>query len=212
MEWGNLTADADAIRQHFGIDRWAVIGHSFGGMVALEYAIRYPQNLTHLVLLNTGGDSVWVQSNASSELEKKGYSKLVVETATRFYRGAIARNEFMKSMMILGKAYYSHPSVWLLLKEAFHGLRIHANAGACVHGFKELFSGWTVMDKLNQIQAPTLIVAGSDDFQFPPVYQKELQIGILGSRLELIADAGHNAHIEQAGKIVALIGSFLEDG
>jgi len=212
MEWGNLTADADAIRQHFGIDRWAVIGHSFGGMVALEYAIRYPQNLTHLVLLDTGGDSVWVQSNAYSELEKKGYSKLVVETAARFYRGAIARNEFMKSMMILGKAYYSHPSVWLLLKEAFHGLRIHANAGACIYGFKKLFSGWTVMDKLNQIQAHTLIVAGSDDFQFPPIHQKELQIGILGSRLELIADAGHNAHIEQAGKIVALIGSFLEDG
>ena len=36
MEWGNLTADAEAIRQDLGIEKWAVLGHSFGGMVALE--------------------------------------------------------------------------------------------------------------------------------------------------------------------------------
>lgn len=181
-------------------------------MVALEYATRYPKNLTHLILLDTGGDSVWVQRNASSDLERKEYSRLVVETAARFYSGAIAPNEFIRTMMILGKAYYSHPSVWLLLKEAFHGLRIHSNAGACIYGFKYLLSSWSVMHKLNQIRAHTLLVAGSDDFQFPPVRQKELQIGILGSKLELLANAGHNAHIEQAGKIVALIEGFLENG
>jgi proline iminopeptidase len=212
MDWGNLTADAEAIRQHFGIDKWAVIGHSFGGMVALEYALRYPQSLARLVLIDTGGDSVWVRRNASIELEKRGYSKLVVETAAKFYRGAIASNEFINSMMILGKAYYSHPSVWLLLKEAFHGLRIHANAAACMYGFGQLLSGWSVMDKLNQIQANTLIVAGREDFQFLPEHQKELQAAISGSMLELLDNAGHNAHIEQAGKIIALVGTFLENG
>jgi proline-specific peptidase len=212
MEWGNLTADAEALRQHFGIDKWAVIGHSFGGMVALEYAIRYPHSLTQLVLVDSGGDSVCVRRNASIELERRGYSRLVVDTAARFYRGAIAPNEFMKSMMILGKAYYSHPSVWLLLKEAFHGIRIYANATACIYGFSQLLSGWSVMDKLNQIQANTLIVAGRDDFQFPPIHQKELQTGILGSKLELLENAGHNAHIEQAKKIVAIVRTFLENG
>jgi pimeloyl-ACP methyl ester carboxylesterase len=42
MTWDNLTADADALRERLGYERWAVLGHSFGGHVALEYALRYP--------------------------------------------------------------------------------------------------------------------------------------------------------------------------
>jgi proline-specific peptidase len=212
MEWENLTADAEAIRQYLGIDKWAVVGHSFGGMVALEYAIRYPNNLTHLCLLDTGGDSVWVQKNASIELARKGFKQSVVATATKFYNGQIAPSEFMKSMLILGSAYYSRPGIRLLLKEAFHGLRIRANPEACIYGFKELLLGWSVMNRLQQIKAHTLIVAGSDDFQFPPEHQRELETGITGAKLHLIDGAGHNAHIEQSGKVVGIIRHFLENG
>jgi proline-specific peptidase len=212
MEWANLTADADAIRRHFGIDKWAVLGHSFGGMVALEYAIRYPTNLTNLVLLDTGGDSVWVRERASVELQRKGFHRSIVATAARFYSGQVAHSEFMKCMLLLGRAYYSHPSAFFMLKEALHGLRIHANPEACIYGFKELLAGWTVMDRLTQINAHTLILSGTDDFQFPPEHQKELQKGILGAELHLLNGAGHNAHIEQQRKVVDLIGSFLENG
>jgi pimeloyl-ACP methyl ester carboxylesterase len=38
-----------------------VLGHSFGGQVALEYALRYPASLSHLILLDTQGDSWWPQ-------------------------------------------------------------------------------------------------------------------------------------------------------
>ena len=61
MTWENLTADADALRQALGFDKWAVLGNSFGGMVALEYALRYPQSLSHLLLIDAGGDSYWQQ-------------------------------------------------------------------------------------------------------------------------------------------------------
>ena len=37
MTWDNLTADTEALRQHLGYETWAVLGHSFGGNVALEY-------------------------------------------------------------------------------------------------------------------------------------------------------------------------------
>ena len=46
MTWENLTADADALREKLGFERWAVLGHSFGGHVALEYALRYPDRLS----------------------------------------------------------------------------------------------------------------------------------------------------------------------
>jgi pimeloyl-ACP methyl ester carboxylesterase len=59
MTFENLTADAEALREKLGFERWAVLGHSFGGHVALEYALRYPGSLSHLVLLDTGGEGRW---------------------------------------------------------------------------------------------------------------------------------------------------------
>jgi proline iminopeptidase len=73
MTWENLTADADALRQRLGFKRWAVLGHSFGGHVALEYALRYPDSLSHLVLMDTGGDGRWSQQNAADLLAERGY-------------------------------------------------------------------------------------------------------------------------------------------
>lgn len=45
----------------------AVLGHSFSGQLALEYALRYPARLSHLVLLDTGGDSRCPQQNAADQ-------------------------------------------------------------------------------------------------------------------------------------------------
>src|SRR5262249_21229902 len=85
MTWENLTADADALRESLGFDRWAVLGHSFGGKVALEYALRYPNSLSHLILLGTGGDSWWEQENAPRLLAKRGFSRRKVELARRWF-------------------------------------------------------------------------------------------------------------------------------
>src|SRR5574342_650981 len=52
MTWENLTADADTLRGPLGYDKWAVVGHSFGGHVAREYALRYRERVSHLVLLD----------------------------------------------------------------------------------------------------------------------------------------------------------------
>src|SRR5262249_16152804 len=48
-----LVADADALRAHLGLERVAVLGHSYGGCVALQHALRYPQRLSHLLPVGT---------------------------------------------------------------------------------------------------------------------------------------------------------------
>jgi proline iminopeptidase len=109
MTWENLTADADALRQKLGFEKWAVLGHSFGGHVALEYALRYPDSLSHLLLLDTGGDSRWARQNAGDLLAKRGYSPKKVKLVRRFFNGEIAPNEMLPALMRFGAAYYHHP-------------------------------------------------------------------------------------------------------
>jgi proline iminopeptidase len=210
MTWENLTADAEALRQALGFDTWAVLGHSFGGMVALEYALRYPESLSHLLLLDTCGDTWWVQQNAPEILAKRGFRPATVETARRFYNGQIEPNDFMPSMRRLAGAYYHRPSPWLMAREILKvGMRTKTRPEAQIFAFGQLLKGWTVMDRLSEIQVPTLVLAGRDDFQFPPEHQAELAAGIPNAQLEIIERAGHNAPTERPHQVIQAIRQFL---
>ena len=46
-----LVEDIEALRKHLGVSRIAVLGHSFGGLLALEYAAKYPQHVSHLIFV-----------------------------------------------------------------------------------------------------------------------------------------------------------------
>ena len=210
MTWENLTADADALRQTLGFDKWAVLGHSFGGMVALEYALRYPENLSHLLLLDTCGDARWVQQNAPEILAKRGYSRTAVDAARRFFNGQLEPDEVMSTILKFSKAYYYHLSLLALPHEVLSGLRMKMQPEALIFGYSQLLPGWSVMERLGEITVPTLVLAGRHDFQFPPEHQAFLAAGIPGAQLELIERAGHNAPMERPREVMAAIRRFMD--
>jgi proline-specific peptidase len=210
MTWENLTADAEALRQKLGFDRWAVLGHSFGGHVALEYALRYPDSLSHLVLLDTGGDARWAQENAPKVLAKRGYSPEKVELVRRWFNGEFAPEEMFRIFMRIGGAYQHHASLWQLVQGVLSGAwRTKFRGDALVFAGRHLAKGWTVMDRLGEITVPTLIMAGRDDFVFPPECQRELAAGIPNARLRIIERAGHNPHVEQPAEVMQAVRDFI---
>jgi proline iminopeptidase len=113
MTFENLTADAEALRQELGIERWAVLGHSFGGHVALEYALRYPASLSHLVLLDTGGDARWARQNAPDVLARRGYSPEKAELVRRWFTGEFMPCEYVPMALRIAGAYSHRSSLWL---------------------------------------------------------------------------------------------------
>jgi len=210
MTWENLTADADALRQKLGFAKWAVLGHSFGGHVALEYALRYPESLSHLVLLDTGGDSRWARENAPDLLARRGYSPEKVKLVRRFFNGEIEPGEMFPALMRFGDAYFHDPSPLMLARELIHGgWRLKIQPEALVFAGRHLLQGWTVMDRLGAIKVPTLVMAGRDDFLFPPEHQIELASGIPNARLQIIERAGHNAHDEQPAEVIDAVRQFV---
>ena len=216
MTMDNLTADADALRQTLGFDRWAVLGHSFGGNVALEYALRYPQSLTHLILMNTCGDQWWANHNAPELLAKRGFSVDTVEAARRFYNGKVTPNEYLPTAMKLIRAYsyhsniWNHPSLLTLAMKAGLGPPMKIRPEALIYGYQNM-QDWTVMDRLPEIQAPTLVLAGRYDFLFPPEHQAILADRIPNAHLELIERAGHNPQMEQRDIAIEIIRSFIAE-
>jgi len=149
MTWENLTADAEALRQELGFEQWAVLGHSFGGQVALEYALRYPDRLSHLVLLDTGGEGRWLQENAPALLAKRGCSAKKVELVRRWFNGEFSSREYFPIFWRIGSAYCYGPYLWLTLREAFGGgWRSRVRPEAIIFAGRVLWKGWTVMDRL----------------------------------------------------------------
>jgi pimeloyl-ACP methyl ester carboxylesterase len=210
MTWENLTADADALRQRLGFDKWAMLGHSFGGHVALEYALRYPDSLSHLVLLDTGGDSRWARQSAADLLAKRGYSPKKVELVRRWFNGEFTPREYFPILMRIGDAYCHGPFLWLTVRDGIRGgWRVKLRPEAMIFAGRHLLKGWTVMDRLGEITAPTLVMAGRDDFVFPPECQRELAAGIPGARLRIIERAGHDPHSEQPAEVMQAVTDFV---
>jgi proline iminopeptidase len=210
LTWENLTADADALRRKLGFEKWAVLGHSFGGKVALEYALRFPDSLSHLILLDSGGDSRWPQENAPKVLAARGFDPKLVRLARRWFNGRIEPKEFLPTLIRLGSAYNPHTS----LLQFMHGLiqgewRSKMRPEALIFAAPNLLRGWTVMDRLGEIKVPTLVMAGRDDFVFPPEHQAELAAGIPNATLRIIDRAGHNPHSERPDEVMEAIRDFI---
>jgi proline iminopeptidase len=209
MTFENLTADADALRQKLGFEKWAVLGHSFGGNVALEYALRYPSSLSHLLLMDTCGDSWWVQHNAPEILAKRGFSASAVQAARRFYNGQVTPGEYLPTVMKFMRAYFYGNLLWVIAHEVFSsGPRPKMRPEALIFG-SQLFSGWAVMDRLGKIQVPTLVLAGREDFLFPPEHQAILADRIPNAQLEIIERAGHNPQMERPAEVIEIVRRFM---
>jgi proline-specific peptidase len=211
MTMENLTADADALRQALGFEKWAVLGHSFGGYVAMEYALRYPQNLSHLLLVDTGGDNRWAQEKAPEELAKRGFNPEMVDLTRRYFNGQIEPNEMFPSLMKLSKAYNPYTKLSQLPQMLIWGLQSKLQPETFIYSESHFLKGWTVMDRLGEIKVPTLVMSGRQDFIYPPEHQEQLAAGIPNARLVLIDRAGHNPHDEQPAKTLKAVRDFIAD-
>jgi proline iminopeptidase len=80
---------------------------------------------------------------------------------------------------------------------------------ALIYAAPNLLKGWTLMDRLGEISVPTLVMAGRDDFLFPPEHQVELAAGIPDARLRIIERAGHNAHSERTLEVIEVLVDFV---
>ena len=201
----NFVLDLENLRQRLGINKWIILGHSFGGFVALEYAIHHQEHVSHLILIDTGFNSSQVQEKAPETLIEWGYSKSSSAWASRFFNGEVKSLKIPYAFLKFGRAYFYRLNLRLIIKS----LKGKHNFQTTIEWFRKHFRGWDVSNILETIYVTTLIVAGEKDFQFPPEYQEEFSRKIRGSHLRIIKHAGHNTPIERPDELERIILSFL---
>ncbi len=179
--------DANALLEALRWDRCLVMGISFGGMVAQEFALRYPQRVERLVLACTssggaGGSSYPLHELVNLSLED--YVRCILQLSD-IRRHAIWRE--------------ANPVQFqALLDEALASLRVGADEPGHQMGARRQLKARAhhdTYDRLHELQMAVYICGGLYDGIAKPANLKAMQERILGSRLELF-QGGHLFYIQ----------------
>jgi proline iminopeptidase len=184
-----LCADADALREHLDFEKVAVLGYSFGGCIALEYALRYPQRLRYLILLDTAP-----AFDYGEEIEANARRKGATPEQLEALEASADTDAEMWRLWKLIEPLYFH-TFDADLAERVLGKTIPSVEASEAGG--AILEEWDLTPRLGEISAPTLILVGEDDFVCPPSQAKILHEGIPNSELVVFEKSGHLPYIEE---------------
>jgi proline iminopeptidase len=201
MTHAQLAADAEALAVHLGFDQVAVIGHSYGGFIALEFALRHPDRLSHLILLDTAP-----AFNYAEEVRANATRKGATEEMMAILQADFSSDEDMRQKF---------PIIWSLYFKTFKadiGQRLLENVIINVSGGARdgEMSAYNVVPRLDEIHIPTLILAGRDDFICPPSQAHILHEGIANSELVIFENSGHLPYIEEAEAFFGTVRDWIK--
>lgn len=201
----NNVEDMEALRQYLGLDKIIVIGGSYGGMVALSYAIKYPQNLSHLIVIATVSDYRFLEKAKQFIAEKgtdeqKKYAELL--WAGNFKDEAELKAYFQVMAPLYSVTY--NPEA----KNQSDNRTIYS-VDAINQAFGGFLRTYNILDQLHKITAPTLVIGGRHDWICPPEFSEEIAAAIPNSDLRIFENSGHLIRVDEPQALKDAIAGFI---
>lgn len=192
----NYVEDIEEIRKVFNINEINLIGQSYGGIISLSYAVKYPKNMKSLILVESAGITPKSDLNFEANLDKrmtnadkKKLSYIEKRITIETDKGIILQEYFM----ILFKYYFFDMNFVHELNLCYLTDKMVEKLFLCGRLLKH---NSELLALLTTINCPTLIMHG--DFDPTPV--EDIQIvheAIENSEFIILKNCGHFAHIEQ---------------
>ncbi|NES03056.1 MAG: alpha/beta fold hydrolase [Okeania sp. SIO2F4] len=201
----NNVEDMEALRQYLGLEKIVIIGTSYGGMVALSYAVRYPQNVQSLIVIATAGSYRFLEL-AKVNLAEKG-TKEQQASAELLWDGNFENEEQLKEYFQIMMPLYS-----ITYKPETPGKswnRTILSPDAINVAFGGFLRSYNVLDQLHKITAPTLVIAGKHDWICPPELSEEIAKAIPNADLRIFENSGHLIRVDEPEALLDAIIGFL---
>jgi pimeloyl-ACP methyl ester carboxylesterase len=206
--------DVEELREHLGLERINLLGHSHGGVVAMDYAALFPDRVDKLVLASTlarfqeeqvaamdagmeakSGEPWYDDARAALEAEQAG------DFETDEELGELALREFPFYFARYGDKERAY----------LDSLRADTpNADTLRYFNEEVFPTFDLRPQLEQITAPTLVITGEDDFITGPVCADEIEQSLRDVRKVLIPGAGHFVFVETPEAFREVVRDFMQ--
>ena len=200
-------ADMEALRLHLGLGPVVSIGTSYGGMVAMAHAARYPASVSKLVLIVTAAHGGFVP--AAQRFIQEHATPDQVRVCERLWAGAFTTAEELADYYVVMGPLYSR-RYDAAAAAAVRGRAIQTpeplNRAFGPTGFLRMFD---LRPELADVTVPTLILAGQHDWICPPVFSEEIHRLIPGSKLQVFADSSHSIRIDEPAALNDAIRAFV---
>lgn len=199
----NMAEDLEALRKALGLGRIVVFGMSFGGMLALTYAVTYPDSVAGLIPCATA---------ASNEALERGLSRLhdiasveQREPLARLRNGRVESAADLERVFAALSPFYEYDPK----RTPPGGFKPIADIDMLNFFFAHDRKTYDVRPRLAGIAAPTLVLTGRHDRIAPPDASGEIVKAIPGAEQVIFEQSGHRLMREENAKFVQTVRDFI---
>jgi proline iminopeptidase len=217
----NMVQDLEGLRNALNLKKINLMGHSWGGILAIAYTLKYQQNILHLILVGASA-SMMEMDDAIKKIRDKAPSEIIdmiknegPKVKDILFRGKTPQERYVSLMRSLLSQPLYNPSHLHLFEQSTQSVR---NLSWEVR--REMMGGgaiWLPIDgnlknidfrkRLAEIHVPTLVIGGRHDISLD--HSETIHRGILSSKLIIFEDSGHSPFIEEREKFMVAVKDFL---
>ncbi len=210
--------DLESVRKFFGLESVSLLGHSWGAVLALEYAIRHPNHVSHLIILNTApvshqdylllrksrrektpADIDELKARASEAKYQEGDPDTVANYYRVHFRSTIRQPKQLEQVVQSLRASFT--------KEGIQKARA-IEKRLCNETW--FVNEYDLIPKLKELNIPTLVIHGDYDF-VPMECAEHIAQAMPRARFVLLKDTGHFSYIESPEEVRKEILNFRDD-
>ena len=212
----NLACDADAVRRALGLNTVDVMGHSFGGILAQAYAIKYPSTVRRLILADTGSSAARI--NADFKLIKDSLAPaLRAQIDALELKGIIGADgaQLPEYRKLADEAEASYEYVGRPPQWDGHDDAIGWDVLNEIWGSRSDFhidgnlAGFDFVPALRNLHMPTLVILGNHDL-VSAATAGETHAAIRNSKLVVLGHSGHMTFVDQTDAFLRDVSAFLD--
>jgi proline iminopeptidase len=209
--------DLEALRVSLHLERTAILGHSWGGLLAMEYALRHPERVSHLILLNTApashDDCTLFEHERDAKIpggvellsdlrSRPGFAEGDREPRVAYYR--VYYGVTLRAPELLDRLIEHLQSGWT----PEDVLRARAIADRL---WRETYESteYNLLPQLTRLSIPTLILHGDYDF-VPLTCMAHIAEAIPVARLSVLRDCGHFSYLERPDEVRSALSEFFQ--
>lgn len=197
--------DMEALRRRLELGPIVSIGTSYGGMVAQAHAARYPEAVSHLVLVVTASHSGFVEQ-ARRLVEEKGAAAQRAEYAKLLAGEITTADDLQRYFRVMAPLYArSYGEAPAARDRSIYEPEPLRRAFAPGGGLRD----FDLRPELGRITARTLIIAGRHDWICPPEFSEEIHRLIPGSEFRIFEESGHTVRQDEPDRLADVIAGFV---